>query len=37
VNDFLYLLDWLAGHDWAYQRMREATREAFTSPEPTPK
>jgi hypothetical protein len=29
VNDFLYALDWLAGHKWAFGRMREETQREW--------
>jgi hypothetical protein len=31
VNDFLYLLDWLAGHQWAYGWLTTETQAAFPS------
>lgn len=29
VNDLLYLLDWFAGHDWAFAHLSEETRAAY--------
>ena len=29
TNDFLYLLDWFAGHNWAWRRLRQQTRAAY--------
>jgi hypothetical protein len=29
VNDLLYLLDWFAGHRWAFSRMSDETRAAY--------
>jgi hypothetical protein len=29
VNDFLYLLDWFAGHEWAFHHLRPETRRAW--------
>jgi len=26
INDFLYTLDWLAGHEWGFNRIREEIR-----------
>jgi hypothetical protein len=29
VNDFLYLLDWLHGHEWAFDHLTPETSAAF--------
>jgi hypothetical protein len=29
VNDFLYLLDWFGGNDWAFDRLQEETKAAY--------
>jgi hypothetical protein len=31
VNDLLYLLDWFAGHDWAFEHLQRETRAAYES------
>jgi hypothetical protein len=30
VNDFLYLLDWFSGEEWAWTHVREETRRAWS-------
>ena len=29
VNDLLYLLDWFAGHDWAFGHLELETQQAY--------
>jgi hypothetical protein len=31
VNDFLYLLDWFTGHEWAFGHLQEETEQAYRS------
>jgi hypothetical protein len=31
VNDFLYLLDWFTGHEWAFGHLLEETEQAYRS------
>ena len=35
TNDFLYLLDWLAGNDWAFRNIRDEIRAEWEGSEPT--